>query len=73
MKRTVINKLKAFNTRQNNRYRRWFAEGKKDGMCGLCRDLSAVPKLFREAYEKGHAYGGLSREAAAGELSMRMY
>jgi len=64
MKRSTINKLKAMNMRRVRRYRQWFTEGKKDGMCGIYRDLTAVPKLFREAYNAGHAYGALSREGA---------
>lgn len=64
MKRTAINKLRAMNAQRVKRYHRWFTEGKKDGMCSIYRDLSAVPKLFREAYQNGHIYGALSREAA---------
>ncbi|QDP51640.1 MAG: hypothetical protein Tp1100MES1331091_8 [Prokaryotic dsDNA virus sp.] len=64
MKRSTVNKLRGMNSRRVKRYYQWFTEGKKDGMCGIYRDLSAVPKLYREAYNAGHAYGALSREAA---------
>lgn len=53
--------------RMNNgaiRYNRWFMEGKKDGMCGLCKGEGEVPRRYREAYCNGHAYGMLSREVA---------
>lgn len=69
MKRMTINRLRAMNASRVKRYHRWFTEGKKDGMCGIYRDLSAVPKLFREAYQNGWAYGGMSRQAWSGELS----
>lgn len=68
MKRTNINKLRMLNTGKfTQRYYRWFTEGKRDGMCGVYRDLSAVPKLYREGYNNGHTYGMLSREAAYSE------
>ena len=64
MKRRMLNKLKGMDNRKVCRYRKWWSKGKKDGMCGIFDDLSAVPKLYREAYTAGHAYGAISREAA---------
>lgn len=61
------NKMRVFNggiRRAAIRYRRWMSEGRKDGMCGVTTNLGCVPKLYREAYNAGHAYGALSREAA---------
>jgi len=62
--RRMLNKLKGIDNRSVCRYRRWWSKGKKDGMCGIFEDLSFVPKLYREAYTAGHAYGAISREAA---------
>lgn len=66
MKRTDVNKYRVLqqNKRTARRYYMWFAEGKRDGMCGICRELSAIPKLFREAYNNGHTYGMIERAAA---------
>lgn len=46
------------------RWHMWWSEGKKDGMCGINRETGPIPKAYREAYNFGHTYGMLSREAA---------
>lgn len=44
------------------RWHMWWTRGKKDGMCGIYQDVGQIPKIYREAYNAGHAYGMVSRE-----------
>lgn len=64
MKKAMINQLRQVSIDTKHRRLRWWTEGKKDGMCGLYRDLSQIPKIYREHYNSGHIYGALSREVA---------
>lgn len=64
MKRKNINKFKGMNTKRFRRGLRWINEGRKDGACGIFRDLSAVPKVFRECYNSGHTLGATERALA---------
>jgi len=43
---------------------RWFHTGRKDGLCGVWRNISAIPRRYRTAYRKGHNHGVMYREVA---------
>lgn len=59
MNKTKEQRLEEYKKRNATRYHKWWTEGKKDGMCSVYRDLSAVPKSLREAYTNGHIYGSI--------------
>lgn len=64
MPRALMLKLDHLKSRHCQRYLRWFKEGKKDGLCGICRGDDEVPRRVREAYINGHAYGMITRMEA---------
>lgn len=64
MHKSLMIQLEHMRKNHSRRYLQWFTEGKKDGLCGLCKGDDEVPRPMREAYINGHAFGMITREVA---------
>lgn len=50
------------------RHYMWWADGKKDGMCGVLKHHTEVPRQMKSSYNNGHTVGMLLR-LEEGELT----